>query len=123
MGRRRQYNSQLGAGQHGVRSPAGVKRFYIFQNAIQPPNQWVRGVLFAGIKRPGSKSDHSLLYSARLKTRGAMYLPSVYSNIYPYMQCLGPVIFFYKLHVPETNAYSRTPEAFREIISTNLNSK
>jgi hypothetical protein len=40
---------------------------------IQPPIEWVPGVLFMGVKRPGREADHSSPYSAEVKEYVDLY--------------------------------------------------
>jgi hypothetical protein len=42
----------------------------------QPPVQWVPGILFLGVKRPGRKTDHSPPSSAKVKECVELYLHS-----------------------------------------------
>jgi hypothetical protein len=56
----------------GVRVPVGSKIFSSPDRpdrlrSTQPPIQWVAGVVFPGVKRPGREVDHSLPTSAEVK--------------------------------------------------------
>jgi hypothetical protein len=42
----------------------------------QPPIQWIPGVLYLGVKRPGSEADHSPSSSAEAKDCAELYLHS-----------------------------------------------
>jgi hypothetical protein len=69
------YSNWLRAGQPGGRSssPGMVKNFLFSTSSrpalgpTQPPIQWVSGVLYPGVKRPGREADHSPPVSAEVK--------------------------------------------------------
>jgi hypothetical protein len=57
--------------------PGGVADFSLLLGPTQPPNQWVLGAIFPGVKRPEREADHSHL-SARSRMRGAVPPPTVH---------------------------------------------
>jgi hypothetical protein len=66
----------------GFDSPRGLGIF-LFTTAskmalepTQPPNQWVKGVLSLGVKRPGREADHSPPSTAEDKECVELYLHS-----------------------------------------------
>jgi hypothetical protein len=59
-----------------TRTLRGVGIFLFTTATIQPPIQWVRGILFLGLKRPGREIDHSPPSSAEDKEYVELYLHS-----------------------------------------------
>jgi hypothetical protein len=63
-----------GYGLDGPGSILGSARFFPSQRLgpMQPPIQWILGAFSPGVKRQGREADHSSLFSAEPKKRGAI---------------------------------------------------